>query len=244
MKKNKSSITTRPLYCDNNAFARMSEEENYNMIVERLSQSHSPKVHELIRAITMKKLIKHPSAILELFWLPQKAIHQRLEAILPTLQSNIKRTLDPFLINLKNSSEKLNELMNGFDKIYCLIFEEFKSYLTHTESELTFSNILSRALDRKKDLSKPSRLFLTMYNHIKLHLTKNFVEEIIMEIALEAIARFGKKLLSDIYKKDKVLVQNWTAFIASVYTGFWDRGYNFSAFRITAEKLYNLNQKK
>ncbi len=239
-------MTNNPLYCDNNAFEYLSEKDRYDAFIGQLGKSPNLQAQGLLNTFNEKEFIKHPIAFVELFWLPQKAIHQRLEKIIPSLYPEAKKAIAPFLKDFKRSSKTLKEsrkLGKGLDATIDILYNGFFKHLWNVESDLSLKNLLGQIENRRQQLSNPSPLFLNKYEFIKANLNDVFRKELIHDLSLEAIYRYGGYLISKLYTGDHELDRRWFDHLSALYFGLWEENKNYSAYRIIGEELELLNRK-
>ena len=236
---------TRPVYCDNNAFEYLSEKERYDIFIHQIKHSSSLQAQELLKAFNTTTFIKHPLAFIEFFWLPQKEIHRRLEKIIPSHYPEVKKAIAPFLKDFKRSSKTLEEsrkLGKGLDAALDVLYNGFFKHLW-VESDLSLNNLLGQIENRRQQLSNPSPLFLNKYEFIKTNLNDLFRKELIQDLSLEAIYRYGGGLISKLYTGDHELDRRWFDHLSALYFGLWEEKKNYSAYRIIGEELELLNRK-
>lgn len=236
----------RPLYCDNNSFEYLSEKSRYDFFIMQLEKSGSKAVQDLLAAFKAEEFIKHPLAFIELFWLPQKIIHQRLEKVLPSLYPDAKEAIDPFLKDFKRSVQNLKEsikLGKGLDAAIDVLYNGFFEYLWYKEADLSLTNIQTQVENRRQQLTDPSLLFLHKYKFLKKNLDESFRKDLINDLSLEAVYRYGGKLISNLYTGDQALERRWLDHLSAVYFELWEKKKNYSAYRLTGEELELLNRK-
>ncbi len=236
----------RPLYCDTNSFAYLSDKSRYDFFVIQLDKSGSKAAQDLLDALKSEDLIKHPAAFIELFGLRQKIIHQRLEQKMPSLYSDAKKCIDPFLKKFKRSDQNLEEsqkLGKGFDAAIDVLYNGFFEHLWDHEPDLLLTSLQGQVESQRQQLIDPSPLFLLKYNYIKGNFTESFRKSLIHDLSLEAVYRYGGNLISKLYTGDEALARRWFDHLSAVCFELWEKKENYSAFRLIGEELELLNRK-
>lgn len=237
---------TKPLYCDTNSFAYLSDKSRYDLFVMQLEKSESNAAQDLLRALKSEELIKHPVAFIELFGLRQKIIHQRLEKIMPSLYPDAKKAIDPFYRDFKRSIQNLEEsqkLGKGLDAAIDVLYNGFFEHLWYDEPDLLMTNLQGQVESQRQQLTNPSPLFLHKYNYIKGNITESFRKNLIHDLSLEAVYRYGGNLISKLYTGDEALGRRWFDHLSAVSFGLWEQKGNYSAYRLTGDELELLNRK-
>ncbi len=237
---------SRPLYCDTNSFGYLSDKNRYDSFIEKLEKSENKAALELVAPLKSEDLIKHPVAFIELFGFKQKFIHQRLEKIIPSLEEGVKKAMKAsvkeFKCKVKNS-EKLHKLCKGFDKGYEVLYNGIYNHLHCNEPDLQLLSFEMQIEFQNKQIKDPSSLFLHQYNYIKENLNENFIKDIIEDLSVEAIYRYGRTLIAKLYPGDKELTHRWVEYLSALCFMFWEKGINTSAYRIMAIELERLKRK-
>lgn len=232
---------TRPLYCDANSFGYLSDERTYQSFMNKLEKSKSKAAHDLLSAFTAEKFIKHPIAFIELFGSKQKIIHQKLEKKIPLLHSSVKKVIDPFLKDFKRSDKK-KKLGKGLDDAIDLLYDGIFALLWN-DDDLSLASLQARINSQRKGNENPSQLFLHMYNFIKENLNEIFRENLIHDLSIEALYRYGGRLISKLYTGNKALGCIWFDHLSAICFGLWEKRSNYSAYRLIGEELELLNRK-
>ena len=239
-------MTARPIYFDNNAFEYFSEKERHDLFISQLEKSTNIQAQELVKALKAAEFIKHPLALIELFWLPQKAIHQELEKIIPSFYPAAKEAVAPFLNVFKRSDqspEDWKKLGKGLDAAIDILYNAFFNHLWCCEPGLSLPALEAKIESRQQQLSNPSPLFLNKYEFIKETLNNSFRKGLIRDLSFEAVYRYGGNLISRLYTGDNALNQRWFDHLLANYFVLWEKKRNYSAYRLIGEELELLNRK-
>jgi hypothetical protein len=122
------------------------------------------------------------------------------------------------------------------------LFKITHTHLLNSETLLSKLEILNRLEAQKINNKNPSKYFSGFYKYAQLNLNAKR-ESLARYLALEAISRYGRNLMLNLYSGNRHLNDQWRHYITSTYFGLWQAKANINAFRMISEELQYINNK-
>lgn len=240
MNKNK----TRPLFCDNNAFRRLSTKNRYDTFMEKLSTVEDIQTTELLSAIQNNTQVQEPLMFLEYFGIPQKVINQRLEVQLKSTFIRYKDILKPFITEFEKNNQKDIEsfikLSPGFCEVVDEMYEDYYEILENYE-EFSLENLYAKLKAQEDIIKDPSVLFTNYCGYWKENL-KNLQPILLAHFTIETIFRFSSNMITQNYPGNKSLKIKWCDYIGNFCLVLRNNKQNISGYRNINETLEIINQ--
>lgn len=177
--------------------------------------------------------------------LSQAKIHTNLEPILVKTFSDLKNNFHPHYKLYEQSLKTDDDIIalgNGFSTIMDVLFKTAYTYLLDVEILFSKSEILNKLETQKNNNKNPSKYFTGFYKYAQLNLSAKR-ESLARYLALEAISRYGKNLMLNLYSGNRHINDQWRHYITSTYFGLWQIKTNINAFRMVSEELQYINSK-
>jgi hypothetical protein len=244
-KKLEKTLSPIPFIIDTNAFGHLSNKTFDELLLKGLEKNSTKHALQLHAALKKRNIVYHEIAILENLGFSQVDIHTNLKPIMVNSFEEIKKQFHPHFRTYERSPKKDSDTIAlgiGFSEAMTTLFRIAFSHLLNVEPLLSKKEILFKLESQKKLNKNSSRHFNSFCKYITLDLNTKRIT-LAKFIALEAISRYCKNLMLQLYSGNREINDQWHHYITSTYFGLWESKTNLNAFRMISEELQYINNK-